>query len=127
MWNTILKKIDKVNKMLQVKEQTISSPANMIEVLKHEIKHFRDSETRIERIFAEAFVICGDLSVEPKFPEKRKRKVKKRPGEVAADERTTDDVQEFRIEMFEVIDKIFMQMDNRFQMLKKIIVTIQFF
>lgn len=116
IWDHILRSIDNVNRILQEKTVSIEVASKHLQGLVDFLNDFRKNQ--IELCIDSARNLANELSIEPEFSEKRKRKVK-----TMFDERAKDNaaimtpLQKFKIQLYCVLDTLIQQMGWRFQSL----------
>lgn len=118
-WYALLKKINKVNQILQQEDLTVDQAARNIEGLLNLMKSCRNYSS--SEAITEAKLIADMNGVLMEFSEKRKRKKKKMPDEMCDDEISDSHVEElFRMSLLEVIDRFTMELSTRFEALENI-------
>ena len=119
MWNRVLQQIDRVNRSLQAKNISVLTAARMLNGLVDSVQELRNSGTT--ELFSEAKSVAADLRIEPLFPSKRKRKVKRMPSEKAQDEgHHLTAEQLFDRECNTVYDRILSELTSRFTQLQAV-------
>ncbi|XP_068115887.1 zinc finger MYM-type protein 1-like [Hyperolius riggenbachi] len=113
-WNTILAKIDRVQKRLQDHTMNFHNAAQDIQAL--QVYFLENSDDICNISLAEAKKLCSSCNVQV---ERRPRKKKKMAGETAEDVGLTAEKEMLRL-MKSMIDKIHTEMGDRFNSLKKL-------
>lgn len=118
-WYGILKKIDRVNKLLQRDNMTVDYAVKNIHGLLSLLECTRDNAPN--NAIEEGKVIALNCNLPANFKEKRTRKKKKMFGEQCDDETASfTENHLFRVHLFEIIDKIVNELRSRFQALEKV-------
>lgn len=113
-WNTVLAKIDRVQKRLQDHTMNFHNAAQDIQALQGYF--LENSDAICKNSLEEAKELCSTCDVQV---ERRQRKKKKMPGETAEDVGLTAENEMLRL-MKSMIDKIHTEMGDRFISLKKL-------
>lgn len=118
-WSRILTLIDRVSKALQKKNVSVLEASQMVKGLVAAIQNMRD--TGSSSIFMDAKEQAESISLKQQFSNKRKRKVKRLPSEMAEDESSTlTDTQIFDMECNTVYDKLLCDLQWRFEKMSAI-------
>jgi len=120
VWDHILRSIDNVNRILQGKSMSIEVASKHLQGLVIFLNDFR--ENQIEICIDSARNLANELSIEPDFPENRKRKLKTMFDERAKDEAAIlTPLQRFKIQLYCVLDTLIQQMRWRFESLASVV------
>ncbi|KFM73429.1 Zinc finger MYM-type protein 1, partial [Stegodyphus mimosarum] len=113
-WNTVLAKIDRVQKRLQDPSMNFHNAARDIQALQEYLLQNRDEICM--KSLEDAKELCNACDIQA---ERRQRKKKKMPGEIADDVGLTAENEMLRL-MKSMLDKIHIEMVDRFISLKKV-------
>jgi hypothetical protein len=119
MWKRVLQLIDRVNRSLQTKHISVLTAAQMLNGLVTSVQELRNTGTT--ELFSEAKSVANILCISAVFPSKRRRKVKRMPGEEAEDEEglfTSEQL--FNRECNSVYDRILSEISSRFTQIQAI-------
>jgi hypothetical protein len=124
-WTTILDSVDRINRALQAKNLSLDGATKMISGLVMSMKDIRAKG--VAHIIENARLVAGNLGLEENFPEKRRKKSKRMPGERAEDEgRLLSPEDEFSRECMLVLDNILSQIEWRFETMSGVLSNFQF-
>ncbi|XP_011878534.1 PREDICTED: zinc finger MYM-type protein 1-like, partial [Vollenhovia emeryi] len=125
MWEHILSKFDRINIAIQRKNMDLTSVSKLLESLKEDTKELRN--TGFDEVYQQALIICDQMGIDTDFKNKRKRTIKKVSIDESTDENyTLTEKERFKILYIEVLDRIYNEIEWRFETLNKVAADFEF-
>jgi hypothetical protein len=105
-----------VSRLLQGISADLSISSTLLQGCINQLQKIRDaSDEHWRSLIDEASSFANEHDIEPVFPQKRLRKTKLMPGELARDDRLTESNESFKVNVFiRTVDEVLMQMKERF-------------
>ena len=105
-----------VSRLLQGISADLSISSTLLQGCINQFQRIRDaSDEHWRSLIDEASNFAIEHDIQPVFPQRRIRKTKLMPGEIARDERLTESNESFKVNVFiRTVDEVLMQMKERF-------------